>query len=140
MANVTLIGEKHAKKGNEFIFFGPLPECRDCKVKTVCFNLEEGRTYKVVEVRSMHHNCNIYDGGVRAVEFERVPIKLAVEIKDAVQEKEITYECNYCNARDCKFFKICFPSGLKAGEKYLITEVGEEMDCVCSRNIKEVTI
>ena len=140
MANVTLIGEKLAQKGYEFVYFGPLSECRDCKVKTVCFNLEEGRTYRVTEVRSMHHDCRIYEDGVRAVEFERLPVKLAVEVKDAVVENSVVYESDYCENRNCKFFKICFPPGLKAGEKYVITEVGEEIDCVIGRNIKEVTI
>ena len=140
MANVTLIGEKLAKIGNEFIFFGPLPECRDCKVKTVCFNLDEGRLYRITEVRSMHHDCKIYEEGVRAVEFERVPMKFAVEIKDAVEKNVIQYEGELCENRTCKFFKICFPQGMKVGEKYVIEAVGEEIDCVLGKNLKEVTI
>ena len=140
MANVTLIGEKQAVKGNEFIFFGPLPECRDCKVKTVCFNLEEGRLYRVTEVRGMHHECKIYEEGVRAVEFELLPMALAVEIKDAVEGNEITYDGTLCDNRNCKFFKICFPQGLKPGEKYVIKIVGEEIDCVQGKNLKEVEI
>ncbi|UCH89039.1 MAG: UPF0179 family protein [Thermoplasmata archaeon] len=140
MANVTLIGEKQAKKGNEFIYFGPLPECRDCKVKTVCFNLEEGRTYRVTEVRSMHHNCKIYEEGVRAIEFEKLDLKLAVDSKQAVENNEVIFEGELCENRNCKFFKICFPSGLKSGEKYLILTVGEEIDCVLGKDLKEVKV
>jgi len=140
MANVTLIGEKQAVKGNEFIFYGPLSECRDCKVKTVCFNLEEGRLYRVTEVRSMHHDCKIYEEGVRAVEFELLPMKLAVEIKDAVEHNEIVFNSKLCDNRNCKFFKLCFPQGLKLGEKYIIKLVGEEIDCVEGKNLKEVEI
>jgi uncharacterized protein (UPF0179 family) len=140
MANVTLIGEKLAKKGNEFIYFGPLSECRDCKVKTVCFNLEEGRTYRIIDVRSMHHDCKIYEEGVRAVEFERLSVKLGVNSKDAVVDNQIVFDGELCENRNCSFFKICFPAGLKPGEKYTIVAVGEEIDCVLGRNLRETTI
>jgi uncharacterized protein (UPF0179 family) len=134
MANVTLIGEKQAVKGMEFIYFGSLPECRNCKVKTVCFNLEEGRPYRVIEVRSMHHDCRIYDGGVRAVEFERLTMKIAVDLKDAVQNNTVAYVKELCSYRDCK------PTGLKQNEKCKILAVGEDIDCLDGRNLKEVEI
>jgi uncharacterized protein (UPF0179 family) len=140
MANVTLIGEKQAKRGNEFIYFGPLSECRDCKVKTVCFNLEEGRTYRVTDVRGMHHDCKVYEEGVRAIEFEQLLLNLAVDSKDAVDQNTITFVGELCDNRTCKFFKICFPAGLKAGEKYQIVKVGEEVDCILGKNLKEVQI
>ena len=37
MPLVTLIGEKLAKKDFEFIYLGPINDCRNCKLKTVCF-------------------------------------------------------------------------------------------------------
>ena len=99
MANVTLIGERLAKKGNEFIYHGSLSECRDCKVKTVCFNLEEGRVYRITEIRDMHHDCRVYEEGVRAVEFEKLPKKLAVDVKDAVVDNTIVYNIEFCENR-----------------------------------------
>jgi len=56
MVAITLVGEKQAREGQMFVFVGPLTECRDCKLKTVCFNLEEGRTYVIKSVRTVHHD------------------------------------------------------------------------------------
>ncbi|PJB22268.1 MAG: hypothetical protein CO114_00925, partial [Euryarchaeota archaeon CG_4_9_14_3_um_filter_38_12] len=72
MVLVTLVGEKIAKKDNEFIYIGSLPECRGCKLKTVCFNLDEGRRYKITNIRDIHHDCKIHEGGVRIVEVEKI--------------------------------------------------------------------
>ena len=47
MVLVTLIGKKLAKVGNEFVYLGITQKCRNCRLKTVCSNLQEGRTYKI---------------------------------------------------------------------------------------------
>jgi len=141
MANVTLIGERLAKKDYIFIYRGPLAECRDCKVKTVCFNLEEDRKYKIVEIRSMHHNCKIHEGGVRAVEFEKLPIVIAIDTSLAEKGKMLEFtDEDQCNDMGCKFYKICVPHGIKPGVKYEVTEVGNTIQCVKGKNLKEVNL
>ncbi len=40
MTLVTLIGEKIAEEDMEFTYIGPNNDCRNCKLKTVCFNLK----------------------------------------------------------------------------------------------------
>src|SRR5512136_2692138 len=55
MVLVTVVGELQCKKGYEFVFGGPIAECRDCKVKNVCFHLEQDKRYRVVEIRDGHH-------------------------------------------------------------------------------------
>jgi uncharacterized protein (UPF0179 family) len=141
LANVTLIGEKQAKKDNIFIYKGPLSECKDCKVKTVCFNLEEGRKYKIKEVRAMHHNCKIHEGGVRAVEYEKLPIEFAISSVAAIEKARITIdEKEICVNRGCENFKLCFPLKLKPGTQFEIKEVKGNVQCPEGKELKQVTL
>jgi uncharacterized protein (UPF0179 family) len=141
MANVTLVGEKHAKKDRIFIYRGPLSNCRECKVKTVCFNLEEGRRYIIKEVRQMHHPCKIHEGGVRAVEYEILPIEHALNADGAIEKARITVEApEECQNRGCEHYKLCFPNGLKAGSQYEIREVRDTVTCSEGKKLKEVLL
>lgn len=70
MPLVTLIGEKLANEGEEFIYLGPNKECGNCKLKTVCFNLKPGRTYKITKIRDKRHSCNVHDENVIVVEVQ----------------------------------------------------------------------
>ncbi|MFA7622902.1 MAG: UPF0179 family protein, partial [Candidatus Methanomethylophilaceae archaeon] len=61
MVLVTLIGESQARIGNRFYYLGPSLECRECRFKNVCFNLEVGRMYEVTELRDVHHECEMHE-------------------------------------------------------------------------------
>ena len=78
MVVVTLIGEDFAEVGKTFVFRGPITECRDCKLKGICFNLDAGCRYCVKEVRDVHHECRIHESGVCAAEVEKLNINGAV--------------------------------------------------------------
>jgi uncharacterized protein (UPF0179 family) len=141
LANVTLIGEKQAKKGNIFLYVGPLSECRDCKVKTVCFNLEEGRNYEIKEIRTMHHNCKVHEGGVRAVEYEKQPVEYAISSDAAIEKARITInDPEDCNNRGCEKYIKCFPKGLKIGSQYEIKIVKDKITCTEGKEKKEVSL
>jgi uncharacterized protein (UPF0179 family) len=141
MANVTLVGEKHAKKGNKFVYRGPLSECRECKVKTVCFNLEEGRQYEIKEVRQMHHQCKIHESGVRAVEYEKLPIEYAITSDGAIDKARITIEGpELCPNRGCEHYRFCFPLGIKTGSQYEINEVKSTINCSEGKKLKIVML
>jgi uncharacterized protein (UPF0179 family) len=141
LANVTLVGEKQAKKENVFIYRGPLSECRDCKVKTVCFNLEEGRKYKIKEIRAMHHNCKVHEGGVRAVEYEKMPIEFAISADAAIEKARITIEEKEdCINRGCENYKLCFPMNLKPGTQYEIQVVKYKVKCSEGKELKQVLL
>lgn len=141
MANVTLIGEKQAKKGNTFFYRGPLSECRDCKVKTVCFNLEEGRVYKIKEVRTMHHDCKVHEAGVRAVEYEIMPIDYATDTDGAIEKARISIDVKeQCPNRGCANYNLCYPIGLKQGTQYEIKTVKGNLDCSEGKKLKEVVL
>jgi len=72
MPLVTLIGEKLAKENDEFIYLGPQNDCKNCKLKTVCFNLKQGSQYKIIKVRDKRHNCNVHEGNAAVVEVQEI--------------------------------------------------------------------
>ena len=73
MVLVTLVGEQLAVEGEEFTYLGSNNECRNCQLKTVCFNLKPGRKYRITKLRDKHHDCNIHEGKVIVVEVEELP-------------------------------------------------------------------
>ena len=73
MALITLIGKKLAIEGSKFIYLGTNNGCRKCKLKTVCFNLKPGSTYKITKIRDKPHSCNVHYGNVVPVEVQEIP-------------------------------------------------------------------
>jgi uncharacterized protein (UPF0179 family) len=140
MVLVTLVGEKQVKEGNEFVYSGPLSECRDCRLKGVCFNLEEGKRYRISSVRTLHHNCRVHEEGVRVVEVEVVPVEAAVNVKSAFEGSTITLEFPDCREIGCKHFRICHPLGLRDKQRATIAEVVDKIDCPLKRPLKKVRL
>ncbi|MCK4445288.1 MAG: UPF0179 family protein [Thermoplasmata archaeon] len=137
---VTLVGERQVKIGNEFIYLGPLMDCKECKLKGVCFNLEEGRKYRIKGVRGVRHECKIHDGGVMVVEVEQTPLTIAANGKSAIEGSMITFEFPKCDEVACKAYKLCHPIALSNGGKGKILKVGGVLDCSKGHELKEVTI
>ena len=113
MPLVTLIGEKLAKKDCEFIYIGPNNECRNCKLKTVCFNLKSGRKYKITNVRDKRHNCNVHEGTAAVVEVQDLPIIITVDSKLS-EGDSIKIEDKECRSIGCENYKLCKTSPNKA--------------------------
>jgi uncharacterized protein (UPF0179 family) len=137
---VTLVGERQVKEGNEFIYLGSLTDCKECRLKSVCFNLEEGRKYKIKSVRGVRHECPIYDEGVRVVEVVPTPLMIAMNGKSAIEGSTITYEFPNCNEMTCKTYRLCHPIALKSGGKAKILKVGKDLNCTKGHAMKEITI
>jgi len=127
MSLVTLIGEKLAKKEKEFTYLGPNNECRNCKLKTVCFNLKPGRTYKITNVRDKRHNCNVHDGAVTVVDVKEMPIMAAID-KKLSEGSESTIENKECNSIGCVNYEFCSVI-LQKDKKYKITKIYESIEC-----------
>ncbi len=135
MVLVTVVGEQQCKKGFEFVFGGPLGECRDCKVKNVCFHLEANKQYRVVDVREVRHECKIHEGGVRVVEVEKVPTRAALPKRSAVEGATLAFEESKCDFVGCPNFRLCRPWGAIEGLKFRIISVGEAVDCPKGKNL-----
>jgi len=138
MVVITLVGKLQAKKGETFVYCGPLSECRDCKLKTVCFNLDVGKWYKVANVRNIHHECKIHESGVRVIEAEPIGIPASVPSKSAIEGTSILFEPRRCGRIGCSSFRLCNPVGINPGAKYQITTVFEEVLCDEGRLMKRV--
>jgi len=140
MVLVTVVGESQCKKGFEFVFSGPLAECRECKVKNVCFHLEPNRLYRVIEVRDVHHDCKVHEEGVRVVEVEKLPTKTALPSKSAIEGSMITYEETNCDFIGCPNYRICRPAGAAEGMRFRIASVGDEIECRRDKALKIVLL
>ena len=140
MVLVTVVGELQCKKGFEFVFGGPLADCRDCKVKNVCFHLEPNRWYRVTEVRDVHHECKVHEAGVRVVEVEKLPTKAALNANTAVEGSMITFEEVDCNRIGCPSYRLCKPWGASEGMRFRISGVESELDCPKGQKLKVVLL
>ena len=127
MPLVTLIGEKLAKEGAEFIYLGPNNECKNCKLKTVCFNLKPGRRYKITNVRDKRHNCNVHEGTAAVVEVQEMPIVTAID-KKLSNGSKVKIEEKECNSIGCVNYELCSVA-LQKDKKYKITKIYESIDC-----------
>ena len=81
MPLITLIGNALAEENAEFTYIKANNECRNCKLKTVCFNLKPGRRYKITKIREKTHHCDVHEGYVVVVEVEEQPIETTLEKK-----------------------------------------------------------
>lgn len=129
MALITLLSEPQARTGGEFYFLGPITECKDCRLKGVCFNLEPGSRYRVVEVRSQRHACPECEGEVVAVEVEKVPTPAAIPKKGAMDGVTITYTESKCDRVGCPNYNLCHATGKREGQKYMVTRLGGDLEC-----------
>lgn len=138
---VTLVGTVMAKQGIEFIYEGEVAGCDTCKVKKACNNLQTGRKYRVVSVRTTHHECMVHLNGATAVEVIEAPITVLINAEMAIINSKIKLEIS-CKKSNCRSFPLCHPDGIMEGEKYIVHDVlGNAPDlCEKGRVLKLVTI
>lgn len=129
---VTLVGTVLAKTGVEFIYEGEAPECDTCKVKKACNNLQRGHKYRIVTVRTTHHECPVHLNGATAVEVMEAPISALISPEMAIVNSKIKIEFT-CNKADCRSFSLCRPEGVMDGEKYIVTEVLGNAPDICEK-------
>jgi hypothetical protein len=138
---VTLVGTVLAKQGVEFVYEGEAAECNSCKVKKACNNLQIGRKYRIVSVRSTHHECMVHLDGATAVEVVEAPVTALINADMAIVNSKIKVDLS-CNKSDCRSYSLCRPDGVVDGEKYIVTDVlGNASDiCPKGRALKLVDI
>ena len=139
MPLVTLIGEKLAKEGNEFIYLGPNNECRNCKLKTVCFNLKSGRHYKITKIREKRHNCNVHEGTAAVVEVQELPILAAIDKKlSAGYSTKI--EKKDCRNIGCGHYDLCCNITLQNDKTYKIAKTYKSIDCPIGNELQKAEL
>jgi len=138
MPMVTLIGEKLAKKGEVFIYLGPNNDCRNCKLKTVCFNLKIGRKYEITNIRDKKHSCNVHEGNASVVEVKELPIVTAVD-KKYNEGSTVKINNNGCKHIGCENYVLCNTT-IKKDTKYKITKTFEKIECPIGNELQKVEI
>ena len=132
--STTLIGVKLAKVGEEFIFLGAARECEDCKLRSTCMNLEEGRRYRIEEVKEdVRHDCPLHDGGVCVIRVVEPPITVAIEARKAFEGSKIVFEPPECDKNECEQYELCHPPGLKRGDKCTILRTLGNLPDACTK-------
>lgn len=140
MGQVTLIGERLATVGTEFVYGGESDACEGCPYREQCLNLSEGRRYRVTGVRdSGTLECAVHDTGVTAVEVEFAPIPANVDSKGAYAGSKAALE-GPCPYTDCPSHEFCVPAGASFDEEYQIADVvGDPPHDYCMLN-RELTL
>ena len=126
---ITLVGEGPAVAGHEFVYRGPQPECRPCKVKAACLNQEMGRRYRITKVRDVRHECLLNEGHARVVEVESAPPEYSIASRTAVEGAVLAYEKIVCANAACPNYRTCHPIGIEPGMRVRVLEVGPMLDC-----------
>jgi uncharacterized protein (UPF0179 family) len=129
---VTLMGTVLAKPNVEFIYEGEVAECETCKVKKACHNLQKGRKYRIVTVRTTHHDCAVHLNGATAVEVMEASITALINADMAIINSKIKPELS-CNKSDCRSFPLCRPEGVTDGEKYIVVDVLGNASDICDK-------
>jgi uncharacterized protein (UPF0179 family) len=129
---VTLVGTVLAKPNVEFIYEGEIADCDTCKVKKACHNLQKGRKYRIVTVRTTHHECPVHLNGATAVEVMEAPVTALINADMAIINSKIKPELS-CNKSDCRSYALCRPDGVTEGEKYIVTDVLGNAPNICDK-------
>ena len=127
--SITIVGKNQAREGYVFMYSGPMPECKACKVKNICFCLSPGQTYKVTGVRDKTHACDVFSEGGQVVEVDISPSTIAIDGKKAIKGSVVTLKETKCKRIACPHYKACTMIGSKKGDKMKIVSVGEKVDC-----------
>jgi uncharacterized protein (UPF0179 family) len=127
---VTLIGSGQAKVGTVFIHKGPGSGCGDCEYNRVCVqNIESGRIYEIVGVRDKYLSCKQYETEMRVVEVADAKINSCLPANQAIRGATITFRASDCKNEVCERYELCFPLGLKAGDRCDVLEATEAFEC-----------
>ena len=137
MPLITLVGKKMAKEGVEFVYLGINDICRSCRLKTVCSNLQEGRTYRIVKIRDKTHECPLHEEGVVVVEVEKLPIEVNIK-KEEAEATAVSYHAIKCDRVLCDEYDACVP-GIREKD-YRILEVVGDVKCPRGLSLRKVLI
>lgn len=137
MKQVTLIGDKIAKVDATFVFLGAEPECRECRLKSACLQLDKGRKYRVVAVREIHHEdgCRYHENGVRVVEVEAAPVSASLRKAVAIEGSIVEYSRPICSNYECENYDLCHPLGLQGPARVKVQRTSETLSCPLDYNL-----
>ena len=124
MTTLTLVGERLAEPGTEFVYRGEASGCEGCPYRDQCLTLTEGRRYVVESVRedASTLECAVHADGVKAVEVDPAPFRANVAAESAFAGGKTGLE-GPCPHTGCPSHEFCEPAGADFDETYRINEV-----------------
>lgn len=131
MGQVTLIGNRIAKEGGTFVFVGPQPACRECRLKSACLSLSRGRVYEILATRDVHHEdaCAYHEDGVRVVEVGPARLSASLKTRLAVEGSTTEHVRPVCSNHTCAHYDRCHPEGLTEPTRVRVVATGERLEC-----------
>ena len=138
MPLVTLIGEKLAKRDIEFTYLGPNNECKNCKLKTVCFNLKPGRRYKITNIRDKKHVCNVHEGAAAVIEVQELPILTSID-KKLSKGSKVKIQRDKCDNIGCDHYELC-SINVSKDKDFQIVKIIEEIECPIGYQLQKVEL
>ena len=140
MVLLTVVGEGLAHPGYTFVYLGPLAECKECKVKNVCFGLVRGKRYRVVGPRKVKHACKVHDGNVQVVEVEDVAFEVCIPEKGLVEGSAVTMAQMDCKRVACASHRLCVPLGIDQGTRVKILELSDRVECAAGESRRRAKV
>ena len=140
VVEITLVGERQAQVGHEFVYRGPQPECRPCKVRAACLNQVLGHRYRIKKVRDVTHPCLLNEERARVVEVELAPPEASLPSRAAIEGAVLSYEKIVCSNAACPNFRLCHPLGIEPGMRVRVQGVGAELDCPLGYSLVSATV
>ena len=138
---VTLVTTGQARVGTTFLHRGSGTKCENCEYFQVCVrNLEPERVYKIVKVRGKTLPCRQYDSEMHVVEVLDAEILAAISAKQAIEGAVIMFQVSDCSQESCENSEICFPAGLRAGDRCEVLNVTESLPCSEAFLLKKVSL
>lgn len=141
MSIITAVGSGQAKEGYVFIYFGPVNECRECRYKNACINLEKGKMYTVTAVRKdKTHECKVHEQTITIVEVDKVPFERCIPSSKAIEGSTVTLDKINCKELDCPNYRKCNPLIHEPNEKYRIVNIVGDAECRLGKSLKIVEV
>jgi len=138
---VTLVSAGQARVGMIFIHRGLGPKCEDCEYSQVCVgNLEPDRVYEIAKVRDKTLSCGQYETEMQVVEVFDAEIPAAITAKQAIEGAVITFQMSDCGEEGCNDCELCFPTGLRAGDRCEVLSVTGSLPCSEGLLLKKVSL
>ncbi|WP_254863283.1 UPF0179 family protein [Halovivax gelatinilyticus] len=124
MSTITLLGDRLAEPGTEFVYEGEAEACAGCPYRSQCLTLEVGRRYRVTDVRDNAQllPCAVHDEGVRAVEVESTTVRANVPTDGTFAGATATL-AGPCPYVECPSHSLCEPNGVEHGESARVVRI-----------------
>lgn len=142
MAKISLIGVDLAQEGLEFTFTGPLVGCGECRIKNVCFNLDPGKSYRILKVREKENPCFVFNKDkVATVEIEEIPEVAHMQYGKKIQEgSSVTLSSMKCDQTTCPNIEKCNIVHMREGTRAVINKVDGKLDCPKGYDMRKVSV